>query len=55
MATCRECKNYQKCNENKKIKIEVVIGEPVAKPCNYVEQICRDFKPQKEGVDNGNL
>lgn len=50
--TCKECKNYQKCNISKKIKIEVVIGEPVAKLCNYVEQICYGFQPQKEGVDN---
>ncbi|MBR3767547.1 MAG: hypothetical protein IKL10_04820 [Clostridia bacterium] len=49
MATCRECKNYDECNKNKKIKIEVVPGEPVAKLCNYVEQICRRYTPQKEG------
>ena len=51
--TCRDCKNYQKCNIIKKIKIEVVIGEPVAKLCNYVEQICYSFQPKKEGADNG--
>ena len=51
--TCKDCKNYQKCNEGKGIKIEVVIGEPIAKLCNYVEQICRNFKPKEEGADNG--
>ena len=52
MATCRDCKNYQKCNIRKKIKIEVVIGEPVTKLCNYVEQICHNFKPKEEGANN---
>ena len=26
MATCKDCKNYEDCNENQKIKIEVVLG-----------------------------
>lgn len=50
MATCRDCKNYEDCNENQKIKIEVVLGEPIAKPCNYVEQICCRYKPKERGA-----
>ena len=49
MATCGDCKNYEYCNANKKIKIEVVLGESVAKLCNYVEQICRRYTPKERG------
>ena len=51
MATCRDCKNYEDCNANQKIKIEVVLGEPIAKPCNYVEQICHRYTPKERGVE----
>ena len=51
MATCRDCKNYKDCNENQKIKIEVFLGEPIAKPCNYVKQICHRYTP-KESCEN---
>ena len=51
MAICRDCKNYEDCNANKKIKIEVVLGEPIAKPCDYVEKICRRFAPKERDVE----
>ena len=49
MATCRYCKNYEDCNANQKIKIEVVLGEPIAKPCDYVEKICHRYVPKERG------
>ena len=49
VATCRDCKNYEDCNANQKIKIEVVLGEPIAKPCDYVEKICRRYVPKERG------
>lgn len=49
MATCRDCKNYEDCSANQKIKIEVVLGEPIAKPCDYVEKICRRYVPKERG------
>ena len=49
MATCRDCKNYGGFIVKKKKKIEVVLGEPIAKPCNYVEQICHRYTPKERG------
>ena len=49
MSTCRDCKNYGDCNANQKIEIEVVLGELIAKPCNYVEQICRRYTSKERG------
>lgn len=44
--TCRECKNYEKCNKEENIKIEVYddgwIDEPTL--CTYVECICKRFE-----------
>lgn len=44
--TCRECKNYQICNKQKKIKFEIYndgwLDE--AHLCTYVEIICRRFE-----------
>lgn len=45
MATCRNCSNYDDCNKEGKIKIEVTLGEPITKLCGYVDQICRRFDP----------
>ena len=43
--TCRECKNYKECNEEKNIKIEIYDDGWLDEPhlCNYVEKICRRF------------
>ena len=49
--TCRECENYEKCNNNKKIKIEINFGG-ATRLCNYVNQICKDYTP-KRSDNNG--
>ena len=51
MAACRDCKNYEDCSANQKIKIEVVLGEPITKLCDYVEKICRRFALKERGVE----
>lgn len=48
--TCRECENYEKCNANAKIKIEINFGG-ASRLCPYVEQICRDCKPKRSDRD----
>lgn len=43
--TCRECKNYEACDTQKKILLESCNVEWIDEPqlCTYVEIICQKF------------
>lgn len=45
MATCKDCKNYDDCNKNRKCKIEIYSNGWLQETrlCDYVDIICREF------------
>ena len=49
MATCRDCDNHDECSKMKKIRIEIYDNGFLCYPklCDYVEHICRWYKPKK--------
>ena len=53
MSTCKDCIHEDICRENKKLKIEIYDGGWLDKPryCDFVEQICPNFKPQADYVE----
>lgn len=50
--TCRECKNYEECNKQEKIKFEIYNDGWIDEPhlCTYVESICQRFE-KKGGAE----
>lgn len=50
MANCRDCNNYNECRKMKKIRIEIYNDGWLKQPklCNYVEHLCKEYKPREK-------
>ena len=50
--TCKDCEKHEECNKNKTIKFEIYNSKDgwhnKLHYCNYVECICKEYKPKGE-------